>query len=103
MVEQAMASIDAAGGDDKVLFEIFREAAAERRYCVIYYTALDSRKRDAEIDHAMEGEPVYAGYLDGGSLARALGEIGTILERLNRGEQLGEAEFDRLLADHLVT
>jgi hypothetical protein len=87
---------------DKVMFEIYRESAYDRRYRVVYFTELDEHNKDEEIARATAGEHYYDGFLRNESLSEAKRLIGRLLDRLNAGEPVPPEELDRTLADHLA-
>jgi hypothetical protein len=84
--------------DQKVMFEIYREAGYDRRFQVVYFTQLDEHNKDTEIARALAGENCYDGFLREDCLSEAQAVIGRLLERLNRGERLGAEEIDLSLA-----
>ena len=84
----------------KVMFEIFHEQTGNRLYRVIYYTELDEKHRDAEIERAMAGEHIYDGFLRESTLPEAKLEINIILDRLNNGQFLDQTQLDELLAPY---
>ena len=86
----------------KIMFEIFHEQAGDRPYRVIYYTELDEKHRDAEIERAMAGEHIYDGFLRESTLPEAKLEINIILDRLNNGQLLDQTQLDELLAPYSV-
>ncbi len=84
----------------KVMFEIYREAAYDRLYRVVYFTELDEHNRDEAIARATAGEHFYDGFLWEDALPEAKHVLGRLLERLNRGEALGPDEVSHALADY---
>jgi hypothetical protein len=85
---------------EKVMFEIYREAGYDRRYRVVYFTELDEHNKDAEIARAVAGEHHYDGFLRSDQLPEAKRVIDSLLERLNRGEELDEAAVETALGDY---
>jgi hypothetical protein len=86
---------------ERVMFEIFREPAFNRRYRVVYFTELDEHNRDAEINDAMRGEHIFDGYFRNFVKEEAKRAVAGILDRLNRGEPIGTAEIERELKPYL--
>jgi hypothetical protein len=84
----------------KVMFEIFREQAGDRPYRVIYYTELDEKQRDAEIERAMAGEHIHDGFLRESTIPEAKIEINIILDRLNNGQSLDQSQLEELLTPY---
>jgi len=78
---------------EKVMFEIYREAAFNRRYRVVYFTELDEHNKDGEINDAMRGDHVFDGYFRNYTKEEAKVTVAKILERLNAGEALADAEI----------
>ena len=79
---------------EKVMFQIYREPSFNRRYRVVYFTELDDHNRDAEINSAMRGEPVFDGFLRNYTKEEAKRVVADILTRLNRGEALAASEIE---------
>jgi hypothetical protein len=82
---------------EKIMFEIYRDAARNGDYQVIYFTELDDHTREVEINRAANGEHVFDGFIRNRGKDQAKLVLGSILERLNRGEQLQTAEIEREL------
>ena len=82
---------------DKIMFEIYRDAARNGDYQVIYFTELDDHTREVEINRAANGEHVFDGFIRNRGKDQAKLVLGSILERLNRGERLQTAEIEREL------
>ncbi len=73
---------------EKVMFEIYREAAYDRRYRVVFFTELDEHNKDEEIARAIAGEHLYDGFIREKALTEAKHAINELLDRLNRGESV---------------
>jgi hypothetical protein len=82
---------------DKIMFEIYKDIARNGNYRVIYFTELDDHNREAEINNAASGEHLYDGFILNRGKDRAKLALGSILERLNSGEQLQAADIEREL------
>lgn len=82
---------------DRVMFEIYREAARNGRYRVVYFTELTEHNRDAEINKAMRGEHFFDGYIRNYEKDHAKEVIDKILARLNNGEAVRKADVEREL------
>jgi hypothetical protein len=48
---------------DKVMFEIYREAAYTGKYRVVYFTELNDANKEYEINRALSGEHFYDGFI----------------------------------------
>ena len=70
---------------DRIMFEIYREAAYGRRYRVVYFTELDEHNKDLEIDRALAGDHFYDGFIPGDRSDQAKQVIAQVIERLNEG------------------
>lgn len=79
---------------EKVMFQIYREPSFNRRFRVVYFTELDDHNRDAEINDAMRGEPIFDGYLRNYKKEEAKRVVAEILARLNNGENIGRADIE---------
>jgi hypothetical protein len=82
---------------DRVMFEIYREAAYNGRYKVVYFTELTEHNRETEINNAMRGEHFFDGFIRNYGKEQAKQVINKILERLNNGEVLAKADVEREL------
>ena len=82
---------------DKVMFEIYREPEFGRRYRVVYFTELDERNREIEINEAMRGEHLFDGYLRNFTKHEGKRMVAGILERLNSGHRVSPADIEREL------
>jgi hypothetical protein len=80
----------------RVMFEIYREPA-DGPYKVVYFTELGEHERELEIGNAMRGEHVFDGFLLTSEQFQAKRAVNEILDRLNNGEQLREAEIESRL------
>jgi hypothetical protein len=80
-----------------VMFEIYREAAYDRRYRVVFFTELDEHNKDIEIAQALAGDHYYDGYLRAETLKDAKRVIGDLVDRLNRGDTVAMEEAARRL------
>ncbi len=85
------------------MFEIYREAAYNGRYKVVYFTELQEHDREFEISRAMAGEHFYDGFIRSYGKEEAKLRIQQIIERLNAGESVDRAELDRELQPFLPT
>ena len=71
---------------EKVMFQIYREPAFNRRYRVVYFTELDEHNKESEINDALRGESIFDGYLRNYTKEEAKRVVADILARLNNGE-----------------
>jgi hypothetical protein len=87
---------------DKVMFEIYREAAYTGKYRVVYYTELNENNKEWEINRALAGEHFYDGFIKNYRKDEAKDIIDSILKRLNDGERLAPADIESALSDHIA-
>jgi hypothetical protein len=87
--------------DQKVMFEIYREPAYNRRYRVIYFTELGDTNRESEINRAMAGDHYYDGFIKDWRKEEAKVIIAAWVERLNQGEELDPKALEAELAEFI--
>jgi len=85
---------------DKVMFEIYRETQYSRKYRVVYFTELQDHNKESEINHALNGEHYYDGFIKNYRKDEAKQIIEACLTRLNGGESVLPAEIELALGDH---
>ncbi len=85
---------------DKVMFEIYRETQYSRKYRVVYFTELQDHNKESEINHALNGEHYYDGFIKNYRKDEAKQIIEACLTRLNGGESVPPAEIELALGDH---
>jgi hypothetical protein len=78
---------------EKVMFQIYRESAFNRRFRVVYFTELDEHNKESEINDAMRGDHVFDGFLRNYTKEEAKRVVAEILTRLNNGETISPAEI----------
>jgi hypothetical protein len=83
--------------EKRIMFEIYRESADERRYRVVYFTELGEHERETEIGNAARGDHVFDGFILSRERSQAKEAISQILERLNNGESIETADLEREL------
>jgi hypothetical protein len=88
---------------DKIMFEIYKEATYQGQYKVVYFTELGDHNREYEISRFMAGEHVYDGFIRNYRKEQAKETINLILERLNNGESLNQADLERELRPYLAS
>ena len=88
---------------DKIMFEIYRESTYSGQYKVVYFTELQEHNKEHEISRAMAGEHFYDGFIRSYGKDQAKEAIRKLLERLNGGEELTPADFDRELKPFIPT
>ena len=93
---------DGTRGGPKIMFEVYREGGYDRRYRVVYFTELDDRNRDHELNRCLAGESFLSGYLAQDSRREARAVIGSALERLNDGDGLTPEALAAELEPHLA-
>jgi len=84
------------------MFEIYREKIYSGKYRVVYFTELQDHNKETEINHAMAGEHFWDGFLRNYGKDDAKDIIEGLINRLNSGETLAPADFERALGDHLA-
>ncbi len=87
---------------DKVMFEIYREAHYNRAFKVVYFTELNDHNREQEFNHALAGDHVFDGFLNGATKEAGKAVINGFIERLNGGEAVGADEIRAGLAEFLA-
>lgn len=88
--------------DDKVMFSIYREAAGNRRWCVVYFTELGEHDREGEINKALAGDHLFDGFLDSRRMGEARGVMNDLLSTLNGGAALSPADARAKVAPYLA-
>ncbi len=48
---------------EKTMFEIYREREFNKKFKVVYYTELTEHNKEAEINHALNGETIFDGFI----------------------------------------
>ena len=87
---------------DKVMFEIYREAAYTGKYRVVYYTELNENNKEWEINRALSGEHFYDGFIKNCRKDEAKDIVDAILKRLNDGEKLTPDDIEAALSEHIA-
>ena len=87
---------------DKIMFEIYKDIARNGDYRVIYFTELDDHTREAEINRAASGEHIFDGFIRNRGKDQAKLVLGSILERLNGGEQVQASDIERELEPYMA-
>jgi hypothetical protein len=87
---------------DKTMFEIYRESNYTGKYRVVYFTELQDHNKETEINRAMAGEHFFDGFIKNFRKDDAKEIIDSLLNRLNGGEKLDDAEVQRALGEHLA-
>ena len=85
---------------DKVMFEIYREAAYTGKYRVVYFTELNENNKEFEINRALSGEHFYDGFIKNYRKEEAKDIIEALLRRMNDGEKLTPADVEQALGVH---
>ena len=86
----------------KVMFEIYRDTALTGQYKVVYFTELGEHDKDTEIADAMRGEHIFDGFLLHRERQEGKQVVATILDELNRGENLGPIDIEAKLKPYLA-
>ena len=79
--------------EKRVMFEIYRDAEDQSRFRVVYFTELGEHERELEIAAAFRGEHVFDGFILTRERFQAKSAINTILDRLNSGETVAQADI----------
>jgi len=87
---------------DKVMFEIYRETQYSGKYRVVYFTELQDHNKETEINHALNGEHYYDGFIKNYRKEEAKQIIADCLTRLNGGETVAPQEIERALGEHIA-
>jgi thiaminase len=87
---------------DKVMFEIYREAAYTGKYRVVYYTELNENNKEWEINRALSGEHFYDGFIKNYRKDEAKDIIDAILKRMNDGEKLAPTDVEAALTEFIA-
>ncbi|MBV9146653.1 MAG: hypothetical protein JO065_12100 [Acidobacteria bacterium] len=82
---------------DKIMFEIYKDVSRNGDYQVIYFTELDDHTREVEINRAANGEHVFDGFIRNRGKDQAKLVLGSIIERLNKGEPVETADIEKEL------
>jgi hypothetical protein len=82
---------------DKIMFEVYEEATYSGKYRVVYFTELQDHNKEAEINRAMAGEHFFDGFIRAYRKDQAKETIEKLLNRLNGGEAITKADFEREL------
>jgi len=87
---------------EKIMFEVYREAAYNRKYKVVYFTELNEHNKETEINRAMAGDHFFDGFLVEKRKEEAKAIIERVLDRLNQGDKVQPEELQAELAGFLV-
>ena len=87
-----------ATDEKRVMFEIYRDAEDAARHQVVYFTELGEHERELAISAAFRGEHVFDGFILSRERAPAKQAINALLDRMNGGERVAQAEIARELA-----
>jgi hypothetical protein len=79
----------------KILFQIYREGAFNRRYRVVYFTELGDKNKESEINQALAGEPLYDGFIKDFRKDEAKAIIERHLAALNNDEAFNVERFQQ--------
>ena len=86
---------------DKVMFEIYREAAYTGKYRVVYFTELNENNKEFEINRALSGEHFYDGFIKNYRKEEAKDIIDGLLRRMNEGEKLSPRDIEQALEAYI--
>lgn len=85
----------------RIMFEVYREPAFDRRYRTVYFTELDEAHRDEAIDAAFAGEHFFDGFIKAADAEAAKRLLESFVGRLNAGADDTAEELAGLLATFL--
>ena len=91
----------AASDEKRVMFEIYRDAEDAGKFRVVYFTELGEHERELEIAAAFRGDHVFDGFILTRERFQAKKVINTILDRLNEGEPVAQADIARQLEPYM--
>lgn len=77
---------------DKTMFEIYREKEFNKKFKVVYYTELTEHNKEAEINHALNGETIFDGFIKDISKERGKILIKELVDEMNSGAKVMEKE-----------
>jgi hypothetical protein len=83
---------------DQIMFEIYRETTYSGRYRVVYFTELNDRNRDTEINRALAGEHFYDGFIKALRKDEAKKIIEAAITQLNEGQAVDPDALAKALA-----
>lgn len=86
---------------DKIMFEVYKEAAYTGRYRVVYFTELNEQNKEFEINRALAGEHFYDGFIKNYRSEEAKQLIEGLLRRMNEGEAITPEQFEAAIAAHI--
>lgn len=86
---------------DKIMFEVYKEAAYTGRYRVVYFTELNEQNKEFEINRALAGEHFYDGFIRNYKSDDAKEIINGLLDRMNSGEKINPEQFEAAIAAHI--
>jgi hypothetical protein len=98
----ALVNVSGMATSDRTMFEIYREAGYGRAYRVVYFTELEEKNKEQEINRAMAGEHVFDGFLLDLKKETGKARVAEILARLNAGESMGAGEITAQLEGFLA-
>ncbi|HMS33379.1 MAG TPA: hypothetical protein PKC91_04760 [Ignavibacteria bacterium] len=77
---------------EKTMFEIYREREFNKKFKVVYYTELTEHNKEAEINHALNGETIFDGFIKDISKERGKILIKELVDEMNSGAKIIEKE-----------
>lgn len=83
--------------EKRIMFEIYRDAANDGRYRVVYFTELGEHERETEISNAARGDHILDGFILSRERGPAKQVVGRILERMNDGAAIDPLDIEREL------
>lgn len=86
---------------DKIMFEVYKEAAYTGRYRVVYFTELNEQNKEFEINRALAGEHFYDGFIKNYKSEEAKEVISRLIDRMNSGESITPEQFEQAIAGYI--
>mgnify|MGYP003524059190 FL=1 len=77
---------------EKTMFEIYREKEFNKKFKVVYYTELTEHNKEAEINHALNGETIFDGFIKDISKEQGKILIKELVDEMNSGAKVLEKE-----------
>ncbi|MBV6479003.1 MAG: hypothetical protein HGGPFJEG_01764 [Ignavibacteria bacterium] len=78
---------------DKTMFEIYREKEFNRKFKVVFYTELNEHNKEAEINHALNGETIFDGFLKDSLKEKGKTKIRELIKEMNTSGVAYERDY----------
>lgn len=88
---------------DKTMFEIYREKEFNKKFKVVFYTELTEHNKETEINHALNGETIFDGFLKDLKKENGKAVIKDLLKEMNvKQEPFTADEIKSKLGEYLA-